>query len=327
MIENTHHALGIARRIIRPAARATSMGEAVSGDGCPWDIRGRAAGHSRGILHQSPSATIGFTRCCPHDDCRGPEHLVGAHVVTFPRSGVFVMHGAGDSFLADPNGVIFSNRADVFRTSHPGARGDDTLWLSPDPGIIAGALSRFDPAAAEREERPFSFPYGPCEPRTFLLHQALRLHCQGPAPDPLLISEQVCALVDQAVTSACGLRGVRPAPARARNGAAHRDIAEGVKRVLALRYAERITIGEIAGAVGSSPFHVCRVFRCHAGLPIHRYLNRLRLRAAIEGILDRGSSLADLAVAVGFASHSHFSDAFRREFGTPPSAVRESLAR
>jgi AraC-like DNA-binding protein len=28
---------------------------------------------------------------------------------------------------------------------------------------------------------------------------------------------------------------------------------------------------------------------------------------------------------MGFASHSHFSDAFRKEFGLTPSAVRDGL--
>jgi AraC family transcriptional regulator len=252
---------------------------------------------------------------------------VGAHVITFPRSGVFLMHLAGESFVADPNGVIFSNRDDVFRTSHPGARGDDTVWLAADTGIIEGALSRFDPAAADRPGHLFPFTHGPCEPRTFLLHQAVLRHSAGTAPDHVLITEEVCALVDQAVASAYSMRGVRPLPARARTDAAHRDIAEGVKRVLAMRFAERLTIDQIADQVQSSPFHVCRVFRRHAGLPIHRYLNRLRLRAAVERLLSSECNLADLAAQVGFASHSHFSDAFRREFGTPPSTVRDALGR
>jgi AraC family transcriptional regulator len=34
--------------------------------------------------------------------------------------------------------------------------------------------------------------------------------------------------------------------------------------------------------------------------------------------------LAAVALDVGFASHSHFTDAFRREFGRAPSEVRRA---
>ena len=35
--------------------------------------------------------------------------------------------------------------------------------------------------------------------------------------------------------------------------------------------------------------------------------------------------LTSLALDLGFSSHSHFSTAFRRQFGRPPSAMRRAL--
>jgi AraC-like DNA-binding protein len=74
--------------------------------------------------------------------------------------------------------------------------------------------------------------------------------------------------------------------------------------------------------VHASPFHLARVFRERAGVPVHRYLTRLRLRAALERLSDGADDLTALALDLGFSSHSHFTDAFRREFGRSPSDVR-----
>jgi AraC family transcriptional regulator len=70
--------------------------------------------------------------------------------------------------------------------------------------------------------------------------------------------------------------------------------------------------------------HFARMFRRHTGASLHRHLLRLRLRAALERIVATLDDLAAVALDVGFASHSHFTDAFRREFGRAPSEVRRA---
>jgi AraC-like DNA-binding protein len=62
-------------------------------------------------------------------------------------------------------------------------------------------------------------------------------------------------------------------------------------------------------------------------MPIHRYLTRLRLRAALERLAGGVHDLTALALEIGFSSHSHFTDVFRREFGRTPSAVRRDAGR
>ena len=47
--------------------------------------------------------------------------------------------------------------------------------------------------------------------------------------------------------------------------------------------------------------------------------------AALERIADPALPLTELALDLGFASHSHFTDTFRRTFGRPPSAVRAAV--
>ena len=45
-----------------------------------------------------------------------------------------------------------------------------------------------------------------------------------------------------------------------------------------------------------STFHLCRLFKHETGMPIHHYLNRLRLRAALEPVVGGTGDLGELAV-------------------------------
>lgn len=98
--------------------------------------------------------------------------------------------------------------------------------------------------------------------------------------------------------------------------------ADAARSVLAQRFRERLLLSDIAAVVGLSPYHLAQVYRRVTGSSLHRSLNSIRLRAALDGVAD-GHDIARLAAEVGFSSHSHFSAAFRREFGMTPSAFRE----
>jgi AraC-like DNA-binding protein len=86
--------------------------------------------------------------------------------------------------------------------------------------------------------------------------------------------------------------------------------------------SEVVTLDDVGAAVSTSPFNFARIFQQQTGLPIHRYLTLLRLRAALERIADPRIDLTRIALDLGFSSHSHFTDVFRREFGETPSAIR-----
>jgi transcriptional regulator GlxA family with amidase domain len=52
-----------------------------------------------------------------------------------------------------------------------------------------------------------------------------------------------------------------------------------------------------------------------------------RLTAALDDVLDTSRDLATVGVDFGFSSHSHFTAAFRKIFGTTPSLLRRSANR
>ncbi len=86
--------------------------------------------------------------------------------------------------------------------------------------------------------------------------------------------------------------------------------------------AAPLKLDDIAQTVGLSPFHLCRVFRRTTGRTLHQYRTALRLRIALDRIGDPGIDLAGLSLELGYSSHSHFTAAFRKEFGVSPSKIR-----
>lgn len=78
-----------------------------------------------------------------------------------------------------------------------------------------------------------------------------------------------------------------------------------------------LTLAEVAGAIGVSPFHAARLFTQTTGLAPHAWRNQVRLQRALAP-LRAGASVTEVAAASGFVDQSHFTRHFRRMFGVPP---------
>lgn len=95
----------------------------------------------------------------------------------------------------------------------------------------------------------------------------------------------------------------------------------------ALAYAarhldENVSLDVLAGQADLSKFHLHRLFLAAAGETPKQFTLRLRLARAAAMLLATRDSVLDVALACGFQSHEAFSRAFRRAFGTLPSAYR-----
>jgi AraC-like DNA-binding protein len=144
-----------------------------------------------------------------------------------------------------------------------------------------------------------------------------------PGAGALEIEERAVAFLREAVGQASRRRGVR-LRRRASGNRLAAEYTAHVSQVIAARYREPLTLAEVARTVGVSPFHLSRLVTAAAGVPIHRMILRRRLRDALEMLLDTRESISRIALIVGFASHSHLTDAFRREFGVPPRTLRRT---
>ena len=139
--------------------------------------------------------------------------------------------------------------------------------------------------------------------------------------DTLQVDELAMALLSRLVEEGPWDKKTRQLAARASTERAHRDWAVHAQEALNRRFREPTSLDELAREVHCSPYHLARVFRRETGRTIHAYLVQLRLREALER-LDRATDLTQLALSLGFASHSHFTDAFRGTYGVSPSSLR-----
>jgi AraC family transcriptional regulator len=96
------------------------------------------------------------------------------------------------------------------------------------------------------------------------------------------------------------------------------------------RFAEQLTVAEVAAAVGVHPVHLARVFRLHYGMPVGGYVRGLRLDwaagrlAAADGADGADQNIAQIALLAGFYDQSHFTRAFKHRFGLTPRAYRRA---
>ena len=79
---------------------------------------------------------------------------------------------------------------------------------------------------------------------------------------------------------------------------------------------------ELAASVGKHPVHLAKAFHGHFGETIGEYQRRLRLQRAEVLLRKSKVSLVEIALACGFASHSHMSRSFRAAYGISPSRFR-----
>ena len=77
-------------------------------------------------------------------------------------------------------------------------------------------------------------------------------------------------------------------------------------------------LAELGKLVGSSPFHLSRIFRQETGVTISGFLRRARLDRAAELLRAGDANVTEAAMTVGYSSLSHFSKAFAETFGCCP---------
>ncbi|MFB8369882.1 GyrI-like domain-containing protein [Pseudarthrobacter sp. NPDC055928] len=84
---------------------------------------------------------------------------------------------------------------------------------------------------------------------------------------------------------------------------------------------EEIDVAGLTSGLGTTEYHVRRMFSSLAGMPLSEYIRRRRMTVAAADVLG-GSDLLGTAVRFGYGSTEAFSRAFRAVHGVSPAAVR-----
>jgi AraC family transcriptional regulator len=275
------------------------------------------------LLFDSGAVRVGAFRCPaghPSFEDTGPTE---EYLFVFPRTTVRISQAGFRPVVSDPTLVMLYNRAQPYRRARVSERGDLSDWFAVPPEAIVEACVPFDPAAAERPNRPFAFSHAPSDPAAYLdQRMVVNALLDEADPDPLAVEEAVLDLLARVVASAYRARGGAARLSESFPSRACAGVTEEVKRVLADRYAERLTLAQVGREVARSPYYLCRAFRRQTGTTLHRYRNQVRLRISLERVLGSHDDLSDIGLDHGFSSHSHFTQAFHAAFGLSPRAAR-----
>jgi AraC family transcriptional regulator len=263
-------------------------------------------------LFRSPLALVENLRCHSVQRTGNAAGFSPEFQICLPYRGLFVWHVGDHDVVSDANQVLFVSSNQPYRLSEPVAGGYAELIITPAlellseiVGIPATALARHEPFRRHSRRADLRLQFL----RARFLHRADSGHCDDLTAEELIIEMLRCALDADASIAEPSL--------------STRRLIGRAKEYVAEHLADTFRLEEVARAAGASPAYLTDVFRRFEGLPLHRYALRLRLaRALVE--LSHANDLTELALDLGFSSHSHFTSAFRRAFGCTPSQFRET---
>src|SRR5262249_54273756 len=96
------------------------------------------------------------------------------------------------------------------------------------------------------------------------------------------------------------------------------------KQYMMARLREDVSLAQMAAECSLSPSHFSRAFRQTTGRAPYRWLLEGRVEHAKELLRESEVTLADTALACGFADQSHFTRMFSQIVGISPGAWRRN---
>lgn len=87
---------------------------------------------------------------------------------------------------------------------------------------------------------------------------------------------------------------------------------------------EKISLSELAGVAGYSPFYFSKLFAETMGMPVTACIRVRKMQYALCALLE-GKKVLEVSLMYGFDSHEGFTRAFTQLFGSTPSIVRKYL--
>lgn len=279
------------------------------------------------LVFASEIVAMGTFRCDVDDPffphCGPPS----VHTFVFPRTAVGICHEGEKPFTATPNVVTFYNRGQIYSRFRVDPAGDRCDWYTIAPSILTELVREHDPHVAERPDRPFRFSHGPSDSAIYLQQRLALVHARQGDPDVFFVEETILDTLTSTLEKTFALHRMKTSHNQwlPRSDA---GIVDAVQLLMAKTFRRKLSLTTIASKIGISVFHLCRIFRRHTGLTIHRYRHQLRLRHSLEQVADSaGADLTNVALDLGYSSHSHFSYVFRKTFGMTPAGFRRAASK
>jgi AraC-like DNA-binding protein len=276
---------------------------------------------SNRLIFDGDAVHIGRVRCPPHARDFNDPCTSQSYCLAFSRSAVTIRRARRRSSIEDPTVVSFYNQNQEYSRGELSPEGDRCDWFGFAPALVREAVRPYDPPAADGDEL-FRYPAALVPASVYLQQRVLFERVAALSSiDQFYIEENALGILADVIQATYS--GRRQTETMRLQRAM--EIADAAKQALARRSPARVGLQSLASEIDVSAFHLCRAFRRIYGLTIHRYIVGLRLRNALEALGRDRFNLSGLAMQLEFCHHSHFTAAFRTEFGAPPSSVRSLL--
>ena len=103
----------------------------------------------------------------------------------------------------------------------------------------------------------------------------------------------------------------------------HRSQIGRAQRYIRLHVSEPLTLTQIAREAGSSSYHFARLFLAYTAETPFDFLRRIRLSTALRMLQeDPQGSITEIALSVGYDTHSAFNKVFKKTLGISPRDFR-----
>jgi AraC-like DNA-binding protein len=274
----------------------------VSTGGTPSRYQNRAQSAADTIVSKTrataPGLRVADAVCSAHRGTRSEEEESAGWTLVLPYRGVFVWEVEDQRITADANSVILFAPGQPHRVFHPAHGGDACIAI----GLSDDWAEWITPAGSRIRQH-------------WILDGASQRSVHHVAHH--LDTNADCIAAEEAVAFVVG-----KLTCSVERSTRHGALVDAVRERLASDPSGNVTLARLAAEGGVSRFELARRFRAHTGSSIHEYLVRLRLISALNRLREGEADLTRLAIDSGFSSHAHFTSAFTKAFGKPPSAVR-----
>jgi AraC family transcriptional regulator len=259
-------------------------------------------------LLETRRLTVGEFRCPADDPAWHETNYIGdePHVV-FPLTPVGIDQLERGSVLTTSNHTVFYDGGQLYRRRLESEHGDHCFFIKLRPDTLERVVG----------DRPRAID-APADRETYLRRHVLVARLRKGT----ISRTKAEAAALELVRSALRTRPAPPSARRDRTTQTHRELAEAAKAIIARSFGHPLPLAALAERLRTSPYHLARVFRAETGFTVDGYQRSLRLRTALERLPGHSDGLTALALELGFSSHSHFTEMFRREFGASPSSLR-----
>jgi len=210
------------------------------------------------LLLDTTTANVRDVVCdgsCRH---RSPVECAQSTFLVFPYRGVYVRHVGRKDSVAESNQVVFFNKGEEYRISHPVAGGDACLSV----GVAEHWLDELTPRENVRDKGELAFRRQRLriDARTQALVATLRYSLDRKVAETLEAETLTLTLIRRAL-------GERTSHAAGASVGRQR-LVDRAKLLLSSDPARRWTLSEIGAAVGVSPVYLTQVFQQVEGLPL-----------------------------------------------------------